>query len=150
MAQIIGHQFKGGSRNIKRLEMRLSRLGILPAGMYVAPGRGARLDQYGNMHRGDVTAMLTQLGAFVEPGIRSMSDRTHSKLRKKGTLAATGSGRGMRVKRSEYIVKQQLGIWKRIEWEKVAARVANKNLIPEFNKAFKQAMASSGYRGKWK
>ncbi|MBK8320388.1 MAG: hypothetical protein IPP59_08045 [Betaproteobacteria bacterium] len=171
MAQIIGHQFKGGSRNIKRLEMRLSRLGILPAGMYVAPGRGARLDQYGNLHRGDVTAMLTQLGAFVEPGIRSMSDRTHSKLRKKGTLAATGSGRGMRVKRSEYIVKQPLGIWKviakgrvepvlafirkpnytkRIEWEKVAARVANKNLIPEFNKAFKQAMASSGYRGKWK
>ena len=161
MAQIIGHQFKGGPRNIKRLEMRLFRLGILPAGMYVAPGRGA----------GDVTAMLTQLGAFVEPGIRSMSDRTHSKLRKKGTLAATGSGRGMRVKRSEYIVKQPLGIWKviakgrvepvlafirkpnytkRIEWEKVAARVANKNLIPELNKAFKQAMASSGYRGKWK
>ena len=123
------------------------------------------------MHRGDVTAMLTQLGAFVEPGIRSMSDRTHSRLRKKGTLAASGSGMGIRVKRSEFIVKKPLGIWKvvakgrvepvlafirkpnytkRIEWEKVAARVANKNLIPEFNKAFKQAMASSGYRGKWK
>lgn len=57
MAQIIGHQFKGGSRNIKRLEMRLSRLGILPAGMYVAPGRG-KVSQYGNMHRGDVTAIF--------------------------------------------------------------------------------------------
>lgn len=171
MAELIGHQFKGGGRTVKRLEMRLFRMGILPAGMFVAPGRRARLDAYGNMMRGDVTAMLTQLGAFVEPGIRSMSDRTYSRLRKKGTLAATGRGKGRKVKRSEYIVKDGVGIWKvvgsgqvvpvlvftqapvytrRIEFEKVGQQVVDQNLALEFDRAFKQAMATADFRGAWK
>lgn len=171
MAELIGHQFKGGGRTTKRIEMRLYRMGILPQGMFVAPGRGAKLDAYGNLRRGDVTPMLTQLGAFVEPGIRSMSDRTYSRLLKRGTLAASGRGKGRKIRRSEYIVKAGVGIFKvlgpgrvapvlvfirepsyakRIDFEGIGQRVANENLGVEFNRAFKEAIASSGYRGVWK
>ena len=53
----------GGSRMIKRSETLLSSVGILPKGMSIVPGRGAKLDSYGNMSKGQMQKILSGLHA---------------------------------------------------------------------------------------
>ncbi|MDF5999583.1 hypothetical protein P4050_14390 [Pseudomonas aeruginosa] len=48
----------------KASERNLRARGILPAGMFVVPAEGARLDQYGNMSRGQMIQILSGLGAL--------------------------------------------------------------------------------------
>jgi hypothetical protein len=58
---VIGHQFLGGDRNVKGIEYLLRRIGLLGGSEYVAPGAGARLDAYGNLSRGQVVQITSQL-----------------------------------------------------------------------------------------
>lgn len=51
-------EVKGGARRYKRSELLLQRAGILPAGQLAVPGRGARIDAYGNMQRGQILEIL--------------------------------------------------------------------------------------------
>ena len=53
-----------GPRVDKASERNLRARGILPAGMFVVPAEGARLDQYGNMSRGQMIQILSGLGAL--------------------------------------------------------------------------------------
>lgn len=59
---------EGGARRLKRSEGMLREIGILPAGMYIAPGSGARLDAYGNISRGHMMQILSGLRAFSRAG----------------------------------------------------------------------------------
>lgn len=52
----------GGARNVKRVELALAGKGIVPNGMTVAPGSGAKLDSYGNVTRGQYGQIISQLG----------------------------------------------------------------------------------------
>jgi hypothetical protein len=61
-------QIAGGDRNLKRFEKFLQSAGKLPVGMYAVPGAGARLDQYGNMSRGQIVQVLSALRALPEAG----------------------------------------------------------------------------------
>lgn len=56
-------QVMGGSRRHKGVERHLAGAGILPAGDYVVPGVGAKLDQYGNIPRSQLNMIKSQLGA---------------------------------------------------------------------------------------
>lgn len=66
-AKYLQAQVEGGSRRQKGMEKRLQARGILPAGHFVVPGRGAQLDAYGNIPGGQVNAILSQLGARFDP-----------------------------------------------------------------------------------
>lgn len=173
MAEIIGHHFVGGERLAKRLEMRLQRLGVLPKGRYVAPGRAAPLDGYGNMSRGEVGKMLTQLGSY---DVNPMSDKTFARLKESKQLVSRGKYNGRVVKRSQYFVAkgnsgQALGIWKvfgsgdvrpvlgfiskpqyrqRIDIKKIGVQVIKTHFPGEFRKALIDALKNSGGSGKWK
>lgn len=63
-----GPQVYGGERALKASERMLRSRGILPAGMYAVPGKGARLDAYGNMSRGHIVQLLSGLKAFDRAG----------------------------------------------------------------------------------
>lgn len=65
-------QVYGGARQLKASEKWLRQAGILPAGMYAAPGPGARLDAHGNMSRGHIQQLLSGLKAF------DLSGSTHN------------------------------------------------------------------------
>lgn len=54
-------QVEGGSRRAKGFEVALRTVGVLPAGWFVVPGAGARLDAYGNVSRGQIIQVLSQL-----------------------------------------------------------------------------------------
>ena len=61
-------QVYGGGRPLKALEVRLRRARVMGGGQWAVPGRGARLDAYGNMSRGEVVALLANVGGFGDVG----------------------------------------------------------------------------------
>ena len=61
-------QVYGGQRRIKQLEKNLQLAGLLPAGWNVTPGRFMKLDAYGNMDRGQLTQILSQLRVQLTGG----------------------------------------------------------------------------------
>ena len=88
-AQWLGPQEVGGGRYVKKFERALMAQGAMPAGAKVVPGKGARLDAYGNISRGQITQVLNQLGQDLSPGYA----RTISKSATKRLESARRSGR---------------------------------------------------------
>lgn len=62
MADILKHQFTGGARIAKQMELILRRDGFLQQGEFVVPGAGAMLDNFGNINRGQIVQILSQIG----------------------------------------------------------------------------------------
>ena len=147
-------QIFGGARPIKPFEERLRRIGALPDGMFAVPGEGARLDRYGNMSRGQLVQILSQLRAFTEAGFDAhptASRRSKRNIRKAGTFFVGRPGGG----------KLPLGIWQRIagqlkpvlifvrgpryqgrfKFYEVAERVARREFPLQFERAAAEAAA---------
>lgn len=61
-------QIEGGKRRIKRMELALQARAAMPKGWLAVPARGARLDAYGNVSRGQVAQIISQLGAALVHG----------------------------------------------------------------------------------
>lgn len=67
-------QVTGGTRRAKRFEVLLRAAGHLPDGYVTVPGQGATLDAYGNIARGQIIQILSQLRITAEAGYtRNMS-----------------------------------------------------------------------------
>ena len=56
-------QVEGGARRRKGFEELLIRSGVMPPNSYAVPTRAAKVDQYGNVPRGTLNAILAQLQA---------------------------------------------------------------------------------------
>lgn len=61
-------QVSGGERRLKAFEVALRSVGVLPGGYFVTAGQGAKLDQYGNVSRGQIVAILSYFRTFQEQG----------------------------------------------------------------------------------
>lgn len=67
-------QVYGGQRKLKALERALQAAGHLPAGWLAVPGQGAKLDSFGNVERGQILQVLSQLRITMTAGAtRNMS-----------------------------------------------------------------------------
>lgn len=100
-------QIFGGPRPLKAFEKRLQRAGLLPPGMYAVPGEGARMDSYGNMSRGQIVQILSQLRTFTEAGFDAhptTSRRSRRNVAKAGRFFVGRPGGG----------KLPLGVWQRL------------------------------------
>lgn len=77
-------QIEGGLRRSTGFEEALVRGGAMPSGMRAVPGRGARLDSYGNVSRGQMQQVLGQLR--IETGLlgstRAMTSYTFNDTKK--------------------------------------------------------------------
>lgn len=62
-------QVFGGERNLKGFEVKLRRAGVLGPNQWVMPGEAARYDQYGNVTRGQLVAMLSDVQAWTSEDI---------------------------------------------------------------------------------
>lgn len=81
VAQVLKAQINGGNRNLKRSEVALSRIGVLPSGMYVVPGSGAQMDKNGNMAASQIVQILSWFRAFGEQGYSAnMKDAGRDRL----------------------------------------------------------------------
>lgn len=61
-SRYIAHNISGGTRKLKGFEKRLISAGILPKGMYVVPGKGARLNANGNVSMRQVIEVMQSIG----------------------------------------------------------------------------------------
>lgn len=76
-------QVEGGPRTAKRSEDMLRNAGILPSGMFVVPGKGAKLDRYGNLSRGHMNQILSGLMAAEDrSGASANATRSKRSMRK--------------------------------------------------------------------
>lgn len=71
---------EGGERKMKRFERRLQMLGYMRADERAVPGQGVQLDTYGNISRGLIVKILSQLKTAVVQG--DFSNATNSKRSK--------------------------------------------------------------------
>lgn len=62
----LGPQVEGGRRHKKRFERALEAAGILKGDEFAVPAKGATLDGYGNMSRGQLVRILSSLGAMTD------------------------------------------------------------------------------------
>jgi hypothetical protein len=86
MSEILAHHFVGGGRQHKQLEDVLRSYGYLDAGDMIVPGAAAKMDRYGNMNRGQITQILSQIG-LVRGGFDSSPT---SSRRSKRNVARAG------------------------------------------------------------
>jgi hypothetical protein len=81
-------QEAGGDRLTKKFERALMAKGAMPAGHKAVPGRYAQLDEYGNVSRRQITAVITQLGQDFSPGyaqtISRRLDKRQAGIRRHG------------------------------------------------------------------
>lgn len=93
----------GGTRKHKRSEKALIARGIMKSSEYTVPGAGAQLDAFGNIKRGDIVKILSDLRAFSEVGFnanRTQSKRSQTAAKKSGYIfAVVGGQRGIYRKR---------------------------------------------------
>lgn len=83
----VAPQVFGGQRKYRRSEQMLRDKGILPPGMFIVPGAGARLDQYGNMSRGQMIQVLSGLSAFNVAGFNANASGSRRSVKKGHALA---------------------------------------------------------------
>jgi hypothetical protein len=58
-------EIRGGRRELQGFERAIRSLGVMDGTQFMVPGRYARLDQYGNISRGQIVQILSQLRAFA-------------------------------------------------------------------------------------
>lgn len=109
-SKYLAPQVSGGGRRLKRFEVALRSVGVLPSDCVVVPGSAAKIDAYGNVSRGQIMQILSYFKAFPEAGHRAnMRDggkrlaRDNQRTGARGFMYFVGRpGRG-----------SPLGIWQR-------------------------------------
>lgn len=114
----IGDNGRRSARNYKRSEFMLRRAGILPPGMYTVPGKGASLDAYGNMSRGQIVQILSFMSVFGNSALNSK--RMNMKNEKRAALTSKAQDYFV-VPVHDRKIKLYPGIWR---------RKGNKEIIP--------------------
>ena len=67
-SKYLSAQIEGGTRAPKSTEKKLRNIGKLNPGGYVMPGKGLKLNQYGNVAGSKYTQILSAVRAFEEAG----------------------------------------------------------------------------------
>jgi hypothetical protein len=152
LSEQIQQQFRGGPRIRSRLEGALTRAGLISGNEYVAPGAGARLDQYGNISRGQVQQLLSQLFAAPLPeSNRTKSVRSRASVKRAGRIFWSY---GDRLPRGAYIdgpggLRPLLNVIsppryrKRIDMQAIADRIVKQDFSRIFNLEFEKAVRSA-------
>lgn len=117
---------EGGGRPMKRFERRLQMLGYMRTNERAVPGEAATVDAYGNMSRGLIVKILSQLRTAVVQGDfsnASQSKRSRAKRANVQYFASAGTGgprsafagrsKGGGLKRASAQQHLPRGIWER-------------------------------------
>lgn len=152
-AEILAHQFSGGTRRRKRLEQWLARAGLISSSEYVVPGAGARMDRYGNMSRGQVQQVLSQLRAGPDPAAyASKSRRSRRSVRRAGRIFWSRGGhlaRGAWIESARgklmplLVVVQRANYRQRIEVLDVIKATRERELPELYRKALEDALRTA-------
>lgn len=156
----------GGSRGQKGFENLLQRQGLLLPGQYAVPTRAAKLDAYGNVPRGTLNAILSQLQASRDISARETkkSKARAMKRRKRrvvryfvaqagraatrhlapGIYERVGFGFGDAIRPVFIFTERPPKYRKRFPFYETCDRAVQRELVPAFERGFKIAAATKG------
>ena len=148
-------QVEGGDRRLKMFEKHLQRAGILPVGMFVVPGAGLKLDQYGNIPGGKIVQLLSAVQALPEVGYLANKSRRRGARRNRKTdnIFAGRPHPGMPLgvwQRSLSGLKPLIVFVKRPQYRKrfdfygIARNVAEREFNNQFLRALRSASSAVG------
>ena len=155
-------QIAGGGRRHKRFENALIAAGVMPGGFFAVPARGADLDGYGNMRRGQIVQILAYFRAFPEAGYKANMDAKGRRRLAKTTQRklgiryfALGKRRGKlgpgvymvftgsRQVRKVITFARSVGYSKRFPYYEVADRVIGTQFKQNIDDAIEHALQSA-------
>lgn len=136
-------QVFGGGRPLKDSEQKLRKMGILPAGMYTVPGRGAKLNSNGNISSQHVIQLLWSFRRQLTYG----ASRRHKDVGaerffviKRGKIPIGIAERvGSSIKVVLVFARKPVYA-RRFEFEQVVERIANENLEQNIDTAVVKAL----------
>lgn len=132
-------QIAGGERKLKRSEKHLRRRGFLERGLYLVPGKGAKLNAAGNIPKGQVTKALSDIGAQFDPG-------QNTKRARKKYFWLPRSGRrlaGIYYRQGGRLIALMVAVRKpvyrrRLDFYGESRRITNKRLNTNIDRAVKR------------
>ena len=157
-------QIEGGTRRLKRLEVALRAAGALPDGWLAVPGQGANIDAYGNVSRGQVVQVLSQLRIQLLAG----SSRNMSfDARKQITAQRKAGGRFFVIQPGQgklqpgiyqreligrnitpvFIFVRSASYKRRFDFDGLSRREADRTLPQEIDRALSESLARLRSRG---
>ena len=169
-ANFIQPHVDGGKRNLKRFESALRRIGVLPIGMFIAPGEACQLDAYGNIPGSFIIQIMSYFRAFGEQGYRANITDKRKKSLKRGSKRSLGFEYFVSKGKGEWYGRQQHlppGIYKRVDFAagsaikpimmfvkepvyrkrfpffETAQKVIDNNLKPNFDEAMEEAIRTA-------
>jgi hypothetical protein len=104
-------QIEGGARHVKRFERALQAAGVMPAGWHAVPGAAARLDSYGNVSKGQIAQILSQVGTELTAGYNRTLPRGTDKASRTKQRRAYGRAGGQFVAIREQRGRLKPGIY---------------------------------------
>lgn len=93
-------QVEGGTRRKTGMEVLLQAKGVMPAGMFAVPGKGATLDAYGNLPKSQINQVLSQLGARNDP-LQNETETSRTRRRKRAAKKGVRGGEFFAVDRKK-------------------------------------------------
>lgn len=154
-------QIEGGPRRLKGFEKQLGRSGMseIAAGKFAVPGKGAKLDRYGNISQGTLIQILSALG-LAEHKAGFQANRTERSAKRKGkrvrhffmgragrghrTLAVWERyGAGQRQIKPVIAIVEQPKYAKRFKFFEVAEKTIEREWPGQFERAISEALATA-------
>jgi hypothetical protein len=152
-AELLQHQFIGGKRAEKRSEWRFIQAGLMSIGEFLVPGKGAKLDRYGNMSRGQMQQVMSQVRVGVDPYQYSTNSRRSKRNQSKAGKYFWSHGDhlprgvwlrvGLRGVIPVLLVVKTPKYTKRIDLEKIRQKVITRDFPREFDKALDFALRTA-------
>lgn len=155
-------EIEGGKRTQKRFEYALQVSGNMPQGFRAVPGNAARLDAYGNVSRGQIIQILSQLRVQLVAGSNrniSLDAKKRAKAFKKagGQYVAFPKGRGKlkagiyqmvddggkRVPRAVFIFVSDVTYKRLFKFHEIGGRVAMASFPRRFEVEFSKALRTA-------
>jgi hypothetical protein len=129
-------QVLGGERRLKRSEVALRSLGLLPSGFRAVPGNGLRLDRSGNVPGRTMKAILDELSKAPNTGDRGLFALKASR----GKLLPGIYRRRQKNARERFVTPLIIFVktpryTPRLEIFQYAREVMNREAVPEFRAA---------------
>ena len=159
----LGPQVDGGGRRLKRFEAALRAAGHLPSGWFVVPGKGAQIDGFGNMAKGQIMQILSQLRVQLTAGYdRAMSRDARKQIaaqRRAGGrffVMPPGKSRAPGVYRREFMGRTVTPVAmfvrgvqyrRRFDFDGVARRVIDQRLEGEVLRAVSETLERAAQAG---
>ncbi len=142
-AEYLSPHIFGGPRKAKRFEKAMRRRGLLKLNQFVVPARPAKRDRFGNVSRGQIGKMLSNIGAQHDNAQNSKRGISYFLFENNdGSLSGVWQRTANGIMPFMLFTDKAPTYKKRFSFYEMAQRTLNRRSIRNFHRAMDHALAS--------